>query len=104
MYTCCRNGSDGCGEYCDHGGLCGTIFCRWCKDVFKDGSQYDNKWTCFTHTHSCVKNPANDLLELESGALVPVLFVENVTAGDDGSFVVNINPPDGLFEVFEDAK
>jgi 16S rRNA processing protein RimM len=51
-----------------------------------------------------LKNPANDLLELESGALVPVLFVENVTTGDDGSFVVKINPPDGLFEVFEDAK
>ena len=51
-----------------------------------------------------LKNPANDLLELESGALVPVLFVENVTANDDGSFIVKINPPDGLFEVFEDAK
>ena len=51
-----------------------------------------------------LKNPANDLLELESGALVPVLFVDSVQADADGNFVVTINPPDGLFEVFEDAK
>jgi 16S rRNA processing protein RimM len=51
-----------------------------------------------------LKNPANDLLELESGALVPVLFVDSVQADTDGNFVVTINPPDGLFEVFEDVK
>jgi len=27
-----------------------------------------------------------------------------VQADADGNFVVTINPPDGLFEVFEDAK
>ena len=51
-----------------------------------------------------LKNPANDLLELESGALVPVLFVESVVPDDIGGFVVTIDPPDGLFEVFEDTK
>ncbi|MEY3797301.1 MAG: hypothetical protein RLZZ170_1315, partial [Actinomycetota bacterium] len=35
---------------------------------------------------------------------VPVLFVDSVQADADGNFVVTINPPDGLFEVFEDAK
>jgi len=40
-----------------------------------------------------VDNPAADLLELESGALVPVTFV----VGFDGG-VVTIDPPEGLFE------
>jgi len=35
---------------------------------------------------------------------VPVLFVDSVQAGSDGGFVITISPPDGLFEVFEDAK
>jgi 16S rRNA processing protein RimM len=39
-----------------------------------------------------VANPAHDLLELESGALVPMVFV---VSNDDG--VVLIDPPDGLF-------
>lgn len=38
-------------------------------------------------------NPAHDLLELESGALVPVVFV--VRSGDGR---VVIDPPDGLFD------
>ena len=41
-----------------------------------------------------VDNPAADLLELESGALVPVTFV--VSAADG---VVTIDPPDGLFDL-----
>jgi 16S rRNA processing protein RimM len=41
-------------------------------------------------------NPAADLLELESGALVPITFV--VSAGDG---VITIDPPDGLFELFD---
>lgn len=45
---------------------------------------------------SVLDNPAADLLELESGALVPVTFV--VTAGDGR---IEIDPPDGLFDVAE---
>jgi 16S rRNA processing protein RimM len=43
-----------------------------------------------------IDNPASDLLELESGALVPMTFV---TAVDGG--VVTIDPPDGLFDLLE---
>ena len=54
---------------------------------------------------SVVANPANDLLELESGALVPVIFVTAVTPEPDGSgFIVSIDPPDGLFELFADEE
>ena len=42
-----------------------------------------------------VANPAADLLELDSGALVPVTFVTGMEGG-----VVTIAPPDGLFELF----
>jgi hypothetical protein len=45
-----------------------------------------------------LQNPANDLLELSTGALVPVNFL--VERRDDGTVVVD--PPAGLFEVFED--
>jgi 16S rRNA processing protein RimM len=40
-----------------------------------------------------VANPAADLLELDSGALVPVVFVVDRRAGR-----VVIDPPDGLFD------
>ena len=40
-------------------------------------------------------NPASDLLVLDTGALVPVLFV--VERRDDGTVV--IDPPDGLFDL-----
>ena len=39
-------------------------------------------------------NPAHDILELESGALVPVIFVVSNEGG-----VVTIDPPDGLFNL-----
>lgn len=39
-------------------------------------------------------NPASDLLVLESGALVPIAFVVDAT-GD----VINVEVPDGLFEL-----
>ena len=42
---------------------------------------------------SVVANPASDLLELDSGALVPVAFV--VRHDDD---VIVIDPPEGLFD------
>lgn len=39
-------------------------------------------------------NPAHDILELDSGALVPITFV---VSNADG--VVTIDPPDGLFDL-----
>jgi 16S rRNA processing protein RimM len=41
-----------------------------------------------------LENPAHDLLELEGGALVPVVFVKSCA---DGRTV--IDPPDGLFDL-----
>jgi 16S rRNA processing protein RimM len=41
-----------------------------------------------------IDNPAHDLLELESGALVPVTFVTDYADG-----VITIDPPDGLFDL-----
>jgi 16S rRNA processing protein RimM len=40
-----------------------------------------------------VANPAHDLLELDSGALVPVVFVRSSEGG-----VTLIDPPEGLFD------
>lgn len=39
-------------------------------------------------------NPAHDLLELQSGALVPVIFVVSCRDG-----ITTIDPPDGLFDL-----
>ena len=47
---------------------------------------------------SVVANPASDLLELESGALVPVAFVTSVDVSG-GVPLVTIDPPDGLFDL-----
>jgi 16S rRNA processing protein RimM len=41
-----------------------------------------------------LENPAHDLLELEGGALVPVVFVRDCVAG-----VTTIDPPNGLFDL-----
>ena len=41
-----------------------------------------------------IDNPAADLLELDSGALVPVVFVTEQTAER-----IVIDPPDGLFDL-----
>lgn len=41
-----------------------------------------------------IANPAHDILELESGALVPAIFVVSCAGG-----VTVIDPPEGLFEV-----
>jgi 16S rRNA processing protein RimM len=51
-----------------------------------------------------VANPANDLLELESGALVPVNFVLSVRANGAGGFTALIDPPAGLFEIFDEGE
>ena len=45
---------------------------------------------------SVVANPAADLLELDSGALVPVTFVVSCAGG-----VTTIDPPEGLFELLD---
>jgi 16S rRNA processing protein RimM len=45
---------------------------------------------------SVIDNPAADLLELESGALVPVTFVESVVNG-----VITVDVPEGLFALNE---
>ena len=41
-------------------------------------------------------NPAHDILELDTGGLVPVVFVVSSTAGR-----VVIDPPDGLFDLLD---
>jgi 16S rRNA processing protein RimM len=43
---------------------------------------------------SVVANPASDILELESGALVPTVFV---VSNQDG--VITVDVPDGLFDL-----
>jgi 16S rRNA processing protein RimM len=47
-----------------------------------------------------IENPASDLLELDSGALVPVVFVTSVDITHDGT-LVTIDPPPGLFDLSE---
>jgi len=46
------------------------------------------------HCVAVIDNPAADLLELESGSLVPASFVVAVADG-----IVTIDPPAGLFEL-----
>jgi 16S rRNA processing protein RimM len=43
---------------------------------------------------SVVANPASDLIELDGGALVPVVFVVDRQAGR-----ITIDPPEGLFDL-----
>ncbi len=50
-----------------------------------------------------VQNPAADLLELESGALVPTNFVRSVEVSG-GRALITIDPPTGLFDVFGEAE
>jgi 16S rRNA processing protein RimM len=45
---------------------------------------------------SVLDNPAHDILELDTGHLVPVTFITTVAAG-----VVTVDVPDGLFELLE---
>ena len=47
-----------------------------------------------------VDNPAHELMELDSGALVPVVFVTAVETVDGRTTVV-VDVPDGLFELTE---
>lgn len=50
-----------------------------------------------------VDNPAADLLELDSGALVPANFVVGVDAESDPT-TVTVDPPDGLFELYDENR
>ena len=43
-------------------------------------------------------NPASDLLVLDTGALVPLVFVVGQATGADG-VVVTIDPPAGLLDL-----
>jgi 16S rRNA processing protein RimM len=54
----------------------------------------DTKGTEYGRCLAVLENPAHDLLELESGALVPIVFVKQLVDG-----IVTIDPPDGLFEL-----
>lgn len=47
---------------------------------------------------SVVANPAADLLELDDGRLVPVVFVTTLEHDGDGD-VVTIDPPEGLLDL-----
>ena len=49
---------------------------------------------------SVIANPAADLLELDSGALVPATFVTGIERDVD-PVVVTIDPPEGLFDLIE---
>ena len=54
----------------------------------------DATGTAFGRCTAVLANPAHDIMELESGALVPVVFVVSVAGGR-----VVIDPPDGLFDL-----
>ena len=47
---------------------------------------------------SVVANPASDLLELSSGALVPLRFVVGGVTDEGQGRVVHVDPPEGILE------
>ena len=58
-----------------------------CRVIETDGTDHGQ---CI----SVLANPAADLLELDSGALVPSNFVTSITDG-----VITVDTPDGLFDL-----
>lgn len=50
-----------------------------------------------------IANPADDLLELDDGALVPARFVDRVERLD-GDVLVVVDPPAGLFEIYRSTE
>ncbi len=63
-----------------------------CEVVDLDGIDYGR-------VTSVLANPASDVLELDSGGLVPLTFVVGgIEDGHHGARVVRIDPPDGLFD------
>lgn len=59
-----------------------------CRVVSKNGTERGT-------VVSVLANPASDLLELDSGALVPLVFV----AGDIDNGAIRLDEPDGLFDL-----
>jgi len=63
-----------------------------CEVVDLDGVDYGR-------VTAVLANPASDVLELDSGGLVPLTFVVGgIEDGPHGGRVVRIDPPDGLFD------
>lgn len=58
----------------------------------------DVSGTSYGKCVSVVDNPAHSLLELESGALVPVVFITERSKDR-----ITIDPPEGLFELADDT-
>ena len=54
----------------------------------------DKAGTVFGKISEVEANPAHDLLVLDNGKLVPIVFVVDQTDG-----VVTIDPPEGLFDL-----
>lgn len=54
----------------------------------------DSAGTSYGACTSVLANPAHDILELESGALVPIVFVVSTAPGR-----IVIDPPEGLFDL-----
>jgi len=48
-----------------------------------------------------VDNPAADLLELDTGHLVPVTFVTGVDEAADGRRTIRVDAPEGLFDLLD---
>lgn len=46
-----------------------------------------------------IDNPAADILELDTGALVPATFI---TSFDAETSLITVDPPEGLFELYEE--
>jgi ribosomal 30S subunit maturation factor RimM len=59
----------------------------------------DTARTALGTVTSVEANPAHDLLVLDSGVLVPMVFVVEQEAADDGSVVVVVDPPEGLLDL-----
>ena len=58
----------------------------------------DISGTSYGKCVAVVDNPAHSLLELESGALVPVVFITQRSKD-----LITINPPEGLFELVDET-
>jgi 16S rRNA processing protein RimM len=56
----------------------------------------DTAGTVLGTCSSVLANPAHDILELDNGGLVPIVFVVEATAGR-----VVVDPPEGLFDLLD---